>query len=512
MRLRTLAPIPLLAALGCAEPAPLIPVGTTRAPGVLLMAQLDGTGAVTIQGTYRGPLTVDVDGTGDPLAAEDARYAFRYLVQSGSEVLYSRSTPGPVIVKEFLDHYGGSVDIDILAAFPGLGEFPVMIPDLPTADLVRFEIRDEEGVYQEVGSYDLARVDGEDMGPSPVAVGSVPLHKSGASDNRLDLVLMGDGYTEAELGLWESDAALVAETLLGAEPFTSLSDFINITRVDAVSAESGVSFDCVDDDCRMKETAFGTVFAIEAVNRMLGTDYRTTPVFQLEQWEVARAAATVPWDMVLLVANAEHDAGFAVHYATVSHHDAWEQTAVHELGHTIGLLGDEYTSDDCVRSNSLGLPDNITDDPENVPWSAWVEAGTPLPTPDERDWREVVGAFSPAYNCEDLYRPAHTCRMEDSDEPFCPVCTELLVRRVMRFADPVDAIVEGKEGELTLESPWSDLEVAWALDGVPAGSGRSVSVSEADTVSVRVKLLSEYVREDRGDLEETWGWQREEAE
>ncbi len=507
----------VLALLGaaCKGPTPALrPAAVTTADAALLLAQLSGDGTVSITGSYGAELYVDVDGRGDALLGEDSRYAFRYRVYSGNEVLYSRSTSGPIIVRDFLDYYSGSVDIDILAAFPGLGEFPIVVPLLPDADRVGFEIRGEDGVYEEVGSYDLSRLEADDVGASSVVAGGATLHESGPPHNRLDVVLMGDGYTEAELDLWKADADAVAERLLDAEPFNRMAGLLNVHRVDAVSVESGVSFDCVDDDCRIKDTAFGTVFAIEAVNRMLGTSYRTSPVFQLEQWEVARAAATVPWDMVLIVANAEHSGGFAVHYATAPHHRDWENTAVHELGHTIGLLGDEYAVDDCVRSSSLGLPDNIAEDLDALPWSAWVEAGTPLPTPADGTWVDEIGAFSPAYNCDDLYRAASTCRMDDSDLEFCPICQELIVRRLLRYADPLDGVTVHDGGMIELESAFPELtadeqvQLRWTVDGVEQSGGWSLDAAGAETVEVEATLTTPLVREARGDLTEKWVFTR----
>ncbi|MDP2307111.1 MAG: M64 family metallopeptidase [Pseudomonadota bacterium] len=502
--------LPFLALFAACRP-PLdepvaLPVGLpTTAPGVILLAMVDGEGAVTVGGTVQAELWVDLDGP------EDERYAFRYLVlDEAGEAIYARSTLGPLIVQEFLAYYSEDAGFDLLGALPQLGQFPVLVPVLDGAASVRFEARGDDGVYKEVGRYDLGDVEADDQGLSDVVSGAETLHDAGDSRNRLDIVLMGDGYTADEQALWRSDAELLAQRILGTEPLASFADRINIHRVDAVSAESGVSYDCTDT-CGMRDTAYGSVFAIEVANALLGTDYRSSAIFQLDQWGVARAAATFPWDMVVIVANTTHTGGFAVHYATVPKGSSdWTSTGVHELGHTLGLLGDEYESDACIRSDALGLPENVTDAPSAPPWAAWIDAETPLPTPDDGGWEEKVGAFEGAWNCPSLYRPAHSCKMRGSSyDAFCPVCAELLARRLFRYSDPAAAVTVGA-GAYVLEDLFPGARTEWWVDGVLAAEDvetftpDAVPAGSSGEVEVRVSATTPFVRVDGGDLSETW--------
>jgi hypothetical protein len=497
--------VPFLALLACRPPlaaGPLVAVGLpTSAPGVILLAAVDGEGSVTVGGTVQAEMWVDLDG------AEDERYAFRYLVlDTAGEPLYARSTLGPLIVQEFLRYYSDDAGFDLLGALPQLGQFPVVVPVLDGAASVRFEARGDDGVYAEVGHYDLDNVDKDDQGLSDVVSGATTLHDTGDSENRLDIVLMGDGYTAEEQALWHADAERLAAEILATEPLAAHADRVNIHRVDAVSAESGVSYDCTDT-CGMRDTAYGSVFAIEIANAFLGSDYRSSAIFQLDQWGVARAAATFPWDMVVIVANTTHTGGFAVHYATVPKggDDDWPQTGVHELGHTLGLLGDEYENDACIRSDALGLPENVTDNPTAPPWSAWIDAATPLPTPADGAWDDAVGAFEGAWNCPALYRPAHRCKMRGSTaDTFCPVCAELLARRLFRHTDPA-AAVTFESGAFAVEDLLPGARTEWWLDGALAAEDvTTFTPAAAGPVEVRISASTPFVRVDGGDLSETW--------
>lgn len=492
----------------CAAP-PWVPIELpARAPGATLLASLEADDSIDVGGTSLAELWVDVDG------AEDERYAFRYVIEDAQgNAIYARSTPGPLIVREFLAYYTDVAGFDMLAALPELGNFPITIPLLDGADAVRLQLRDDDGVYQDEGWYDLANLEADDQGPFPAVIGGETLYDAAPAEDALDIVILGDGYTEAELPTFTEDAQTLADAILEAEPLASLSGRVNVHRVDAASNESGVSYDCVDG-CGMRDTAYRTIFPIEVANAALGLDYRTTAVFQLDQWGVARAAATFPWDMVVVIANTTHDGGFAVHYATVPKgaDDTWSATGVHELGHTLGLLGDEYQSDACVRSDALGLPDNITDDGEDPPWSQWIDEDTPLPTPDEAEWIGEVGAFEGAWNCDDLYRPAHSCRMRDSDGgKFCPVCAELLARRVYRYGDPAeDVTVDGDT--FTVVGREDGATVEWVVDGKVVAEDvdtLTLGANEGHKLRVTVTATTDFVREDQGDLSQEWRFSRE---
>lgn len=505
---------PLLLLAGCTPgggvATTLVPTTTTTADAVVLLAKQEG-GTVSVLGSVGGvdvaPQSVDIDAGGDE------RHGFRYQVRdAGGAVLYERTTAGPIIVRDFLDYYSDLTGLDVLSLLPGLGEFPVTVPLLDGATEVVFQFRTADG-YDDVGRFPLSRL-GEVEQPVPDSVvGSATLHEGGGSANRLDLVLVGDGYTADELDRWHADADALAAEILATEPYLSHQDRVNIHRVDAVSAESGVSYDC-DPDCTLRDTAFGTVFAIEVVNRFTGSNYRTTPVFQLRQWEVAQAVSVVPWDAVIVVANTGHDGGMAVHYATVPNGPSdWLPTGVHELGHAFGLLGDEYNVDFCIRSDALGLPDNITDRGDDPPWGQWIEAGTPLPTPDEGAYNGVVGAYQGAYNCDDLYRSSRSCRMNSSGRgQFCPVCAEALVRRLFRYGDPLDGVtaVAGDAGEwtITADVPAGPVALTWSVDGEPAGTDSALTVTPAvgQQIAVEATWSTPYVRDDEGALTERWAW------
>lgn len=497
----------LLWIAACARETIATPTGLPdRAPAVTLLASIGPTG-VTVAEATPGRGWVDLD------QPDDTRYGFRYrLLDPSGETVYARGTLGPVLVTSFLDYWSETSGFDILGAFPTLGAFPVQVPLVGDASVVAFDVRDAAGDFVERGRFDLAAVDALPARRSEAVVGWETLHAGGPPAQTLDLAIVGDGFRDDELPAFREATDAIVAALRDTEPFRSHLDQLNLYRVDAVSDASGVAYDCVGG-CGPLDTAFDSIYAIEAVNALMGTTYDTRAIFQADQWEVARAVDVVPWDAVLVVANTTKFGGMAVHYATTTLHVGYAETAVHELGHAIGLLGDEYTGDACIRSESLGLPENITDSPEDPPWAHWVAPSTPLPTPDGAVAEDAIGAFAPAFNCPDLYRPRAHCLMNDTG-PFCAVCAELMTRRLWRFSDPADdiALAPDAEGWVATVTGRPGSAVVVRVDGSEVARGTADApiafpAAQGATVEVTVEVDEPGVRADpEGDLLQTRRW------
>ena len=62
----------------------------------------------------------------------------------------------------------------------------------------------------------------------------------GGPENRIDLVFLGDGYTESDLGTYAGHVDRVLQGFLSEEPLGAYASYFNVHRVDIVSDESGV--------------------------------------------------------------------------------------------------------------------------------------------------------------------------------------------------------------------------------------------------------------------------------
>jgi hypothetical protein len=495
----------VLALVGCASKEQWQPVGLpASAEGVVLLAEISSS-SIRVQGVLDGvPQVVDLD------QVEDDRYGFRYRVRDADgALLYESSTTGPALVQAFLEYYSGESGVDILDSVPALGRFPVVVPLLPEADSVDFEVRSAEtGEYELRGRWGYDALQDPRIEPDPALQADAHWLAGEGGENRLDLVVLSDGYRAQDLEQYAQDVELVKDKLLKAEPFASYADRLNVVRLDIPSVEAGASFDC--PTCGVVDNTFGSIFALELINQIMGSNYSSRALFQSEQWKLAEALSFHEWDVALVMVNSEKFGGMAVHHATVTRGvgDIGD-TAVHELGHSFGMLGDEYVADACIRSPRVGIPENITDRPKHPPWEHLLDPDAPLPTPPGSDF--AVGAYEGAWNCPDLYRPEEHCRMNDHG-PFCEVCQELLSRRLLRFVDPAEGVhLEGRDVIIT--GPLPDTTVTLVVDGEVVAEGPATEPPrlprKGSEVEVRLTHLSPFVGSDpQGDLTQSWYFSR----
>src|ERR1700682_5231386 len=68
---------------------------------------------------------------------------------------------------------------------------------------------------------------------------TVKILDNGPVELRWNLVILGDGYREAELPSFAQHAKAIADKLLATPPFDQLKSGINVFRVDVASTDSG---------------------------------------------------------------------------------------------------------------------------------------------------------------------------------------------------------------------------------------------------------------------------------
>ncbi|MFG3284258.1 M64 family metallopeptidase [Streptomyces sp. NPDC048111] len=165
---------------------------------------------------------------------------------------------------------------------------------------------------------------------------------NGSTADRLDIVVVGDGYTADQLNQFHADAKEKWGEITGVEPYTTYQNLFNVWTVDAVSPQSGVSGDPAQGD--VKNTALGSYFWCDGVERLLCVDQDKVDAY------VAKAPQA---DLVVVLANSAKYGGAGYNepsktlgYEGISTASAGNaksgQVAIHETGHSLGKLADEY--------------------------------------------------------------------------------------------------------------------------------------------------------------------------
>jgi len=297
-------------------------------------------------------------------------------------------------------------------------------------------LRSDKGQMEEIFTMSIDPADHQ-IGHTPIMplAEVIDVQLAGPPSQKVDLVILGDGYAADERTKFVGDCRRFAEKFFDVEPFKSRRDKFNVRAVFVASSESGI------DEPRKgiyRDTPFGMMFNMFDLPRYCMSE---------AVWAMHDAAALVPHDAMLLMANSSRYGGGAIYnlYTVfVSDNEYDDYLTVHEFGHGFGGLGDEYYTSSVAYNEFYpqGVEPwepNITAllNPDKLKWKALVDEGTPLPTPEnDAKFAQVVGAFEGAgYAAKGLYRPSVDCKMfSKGNRDFCRVCEQALVEMIGHYA------------------------------------------------------------------------------
>ncbi len=311
--------------------------------------------------------------------------------------------------------------------------------------------------------------------PSPGPL--LEIEKSGDPALKVDLLILGDGYTAAERAKCEKDAHRMAGLLFGTSPFQEHEKDFNVWGLCPAAAESGIARPSAGIHRRSLATydAFGTERYVLSFDNRAFRDL----------------ASYAPYDFVLLMANSATYGGGGIFglYSTVAADSEWAPYVfVHEFGHNFAALADEYYTSPVAylppAVKTEPWEPNVTEllDPKDLKWKDLVTSGTPLPTPWKKEefedysrqvqkeraeirkqnrpeaemnalfrqelqheqqilntdqYAAKVGAFEGAnYEAKGYYRPQENCIMFTRAHDFCAVCRRAIERVIELYTRP----------------------------------------------------------------------------
>jgi hypothetical protein len=300
---------------------------------------------------------------------------------------------------------------------------------------------------------------------------------NGPSSNKVDLVILGDGFTAGEMEKFRKDVKRLTEAFFEVEPFKSRKSDFNVMAVETPSEVSGVNR---PHPGIFKRTPLSVSYsAFDSERYALAYDNRT----------IRDVASNVPYDFMFILINEETYGGGGIYnlYSTVAVDNTFsEYIFVHEFGHHFAALADEYYTSDVLYENpgievepwELNLTALL--DKGNLKWKNLVDTETPLPTPwdkenydtfsyeiqkerkalrankvpeaevealferekkesaailDNMEYSGKVGAFEGGgYMQYGLYRPYADCIMFTRNQQlFCPVCQDAIGKVIEQY-------------------------------------------------------------------------------
>jgi hypothetical protein len=314
------------------------------------------------------------------------------------------------------------------------------------------------------------RIDPNDMfvdRSAPSKLTPIPIERHGEPAEKVDVLLLGDGYTAGECGgKFEKDARRMAAALFSQEPFKSRRTDFNVWGLCPPSPQSGIS---------RPSTGVHIASPVGATYDVFGSERY---VLTMDNRAFRTIAASAPYEFATILVNGATYGGGGMYgvFSTVAVDNDWANYLfVHEFGHHFAGLADEYYTSPVAYEAPAAIVEpwepNVTAllKPDALKWRDLVTPGTPIPTPwpktefetfqrdlqqrrarlraDRRPESEMsalfreemafetklfassphasaTGAFQGAnYDAKAFYRPSIDCIMFTRNTvPFCPVC------------------------------------------------------------------------------------------
>lgn len=281
----------------------------------------------------------------------------------------------------------------------------------------------------------------------------------GSSEQYINLVVMGDGFTASQIPNFNAQASSLINYLFNTVPFSHYKKYFNVFTIQVVSDESGIkhpgtAFDCTGLPVSNPTNYFSTTFDYAGIHRLLAPDN------SVQVLEVI-SSHFPDFDQGIILANSTEYGGSGGSISVTSLNSASREIMIHELGHSFGLLADEYWAGMQYAHECANMTAN--NNPATIRWKPWLTSGTGI----------SINQFT-GFN---WYKPTElACKMELLNTPFCAVCKEALIERIHSLVWPVRAFSPDTTATLQLNSDQvlkldlikpspNTLKTTWKLDG-----------------------------------------------
>ncbi|WP_027381198.1 peptidase M64 domain-containing protein [Chryseobacterium daeguense] len=300
---------------------------------------------------------------------------------------------------------------------------------------------------------------------------TIPVLQNGSNDKRINIAVMGDGFTSAQLPDFVTSAQSTINYLFTKSPYTEYKNYFNAYAIKVISPESGVKHPGTATDVTEP------VFPVSNPNNYFSSSFdngvhrcyygNTTKVTQV-------LAANLPdFDMAYILGNTTQYGGCGGTYAFASLNSSANEIVVHELGHSFGKLADEYWFSGSGESPNKTQNSN----PATIKWKNWVGLNG-------------VGIYAHAES-PTWFRPHQSCEMRYLNQQFCSVCKEAIIERIHTLVSPIDSYTPANSSTVNANSNVTftvneilpvpnTLVNSWTLNGTPlASTSNSVTITPA---------------------------------
>lgn len=276
------------------------------------------------------------------------------------------------------------------------------------------------------------------------ADGRVKTLQNATRGHGIDIVIMGDGYTDTMIadGTYDAGMKRIHDALFDEEPFKSYRDCFNVYQVDVVSRNGFIGNGSL--------TALNTKFVVGT--ELSGSD-------QAVQNYAKAAISNFDEAMIIVLVNEknklggtcymydgaldQYASGLSISYfSDVPDPILFSGIVNHEaVGHGFGKLGDEYSYENLgtfipgsdsrlVYHETLGWYSNVdvNGDPTQIKWAKFIS--------DSRYANSGVGVFEGAYTYwKGIYRPSDYSMMRYNEGGFNVPSREAIWKRIQHLSN-----------------------------------------------------------------------------
>lgn len=350
------------------------------------------------------------------------------------------------------------------------------------------------------------------LGMTTVAQGAYfKLWDNGPSNNRVDMVFLGDGYTAADINTTYNSHvySILNRMFLGNEnPYPRYKNFFNVHRLDIISQERGAD---IPPKGIFRDTALDATYYFDGVTERLlyineAKAYQAL-VDNLPDLSLA--------EVRLLTVNDVKYGGSGGYFAVYAGGNSYApELALHELGHSFNGLADEYYySNSGFYNGAEPEAINITKSPTGEKWSHWLGYVQP--------GIGVIGNYQGAgYYEKGLFRPSLNSKMRSLGQPFDAVSREKIILDIYNLVDPLDSWLDNTVSLYNPDRLWVNaidpniININWYVNGVLVPGAENQWFNLLDygfdsgiyQVTAKAFDSTDWVRSNRDLLEQSITW------
>lgn len=333
---------------------------------------------------------------------------------------------------------------------------------------------------------------------------------NGPSSNRVDIVILGDGYTASQIDTtYVNHVNGMLEYLFnaGQDPYPRYAKFFNAHRINTISNESGAD---KPPNNIFVDTAFDAAYFCANIERLICVN--TAKVNAAKNTALTGAGFTAEMQYVS-VNDSKYGGSGGIYAVFAGANSSANELALHEVAHSFDQLADEYGGSPNYTGSEPSEV-NVTTDPQGTKWQRWLGYDQPgIGTIDAYEGGR--------YYDQGIYRPSNNSKMRSLGRPFDAVSREKIILDIYDLVDPIDdwadnsETVQSTDPELWVQPIDLDVQdVQWSVDGVEVVAATDATFNLRDagfgpgsyTVSARVYDPTDWVRHQHTKLEQTINW------